>query len=227
MINPFGFITTVVLFKVAEYLKKYPVFSKIPPILLSGVVLIFILDYFHIDYKIYNESACFLTYMLMPATVALGYPLYKNIQILTKNKRIICLAFVIASIIAMISTYITAKLCHADMNLVISMLPKSVTAPIAVEISKSIGGVPELTACVVVLTGVCGAVLGHKILKLIHVKNDIAIGLSMGAASHVIATSKCIETGKEKQIVMSTLALVVVGVLTAILAPIFVYFIKG
>ena len=226
MINPLGFVATVVLFKTAEYLKRYPFFSKIPPVLFAGCLLILILNFFHIDYNLYNESACWLTFMLIPATIALGYPLYKNIHILIKNKRIIYSAFVFASLTAIIITYITSRICHTDFGLILSMIPKSVTAPIAIEISKSIGGIPELTACVVVLTGVCGAILGHKILKLIKVKNDISIGLSMGATSHVIATSRCIETGREKQVVMSTLALVVVGILTALLAPLFVLLIK-
>ena len=123
---------------------------------------------------------------------------------------------------ALVATYIIASLCKSDLNIIVSLLPKSVTAPIAVEISKTLGGIPELTACVVVLTGVFGAVLGHKILSLIGVKNDLAIGLSIGAASHVLGTSSCIEKKREKQVVMSTLALVIVGILTAILAPILI-----
>ena len=88
------------------------------------------------------------------------------------------------------------------------------------------GGIPELTACVVVLTGVFGAMFGHKILKLIKVKSDIAIGLSIGAASHIIGTSKCVETNREKQIVMASVALVIVGILSAIVAPLFLHLIR-
>ena len=80
-----------------------------------------------------------------------------------------------------------------------------------------------ITACVVVFTGAFGGMFGHRILKLIGVKNDIAIGLSIGAASHVIGTSKCVEIQKEKQVVMASVALVIVGILTAILAPLFLY----
>lgn len=223
MINPFGIILTIVLYKLAEGLKKYPFISKFPPLLISGICLIIILKTFHINYDLYNESASYLTFLLIPATIALGYPLYKNSHVLLKYKRIIYPAFLLASLVAIFTTYLTAKLCHTDLNVMVSMLPKSVTAPIAVEISKSMGGVPELTACVVVLTGVFGAILGHKILNFIHVKNDLAIGLSIGASSHVLGTSKCIEKGKEKQIVMSTLALVIVGILTAITIPLFLH----
>lgn len=226
MINPFGLIITIVLFKLAQRCKNIPFVGKLPPLLIAGVALIFILKVFHISFDTYNESACYLTFLLFPATVALGYPLYKHSDILVKNKRVVYSAFAFASLFAIVITYVTAKLCNVDSSLIISMLPKSVTAPIAVEISKQLGGVPELTACVVVLTGVCGALTGHKILELIRVKNDVAIGLSIGAASHVIGTSCCIEKGREKQVVMSTLALVIVGVLTSVFAPLFLHFIR-
>lgn len=224
MINPIGLFLTVFLYKIAEKLKAVPILKNIPPMLMAGIAVIILLKLFHINYSLYNESAKFLTFMLIPATISLGYPLYKNIKILAKNKRIIYSAFLVASICAVLSTFLTAKLCHTNSDVIISMLPKSVTAPIAIEISKNIGGVPELTVCMVVLTGIFGAVAGHKILQLIKIKNDIAIGLAIGAASHVIGTSKCIEKGREKQVVMSTLALVLVGIITTLIAPIIIVF---
>lgn len=224
--NLFGLISTVFYFKTAQKTKNIPVLNKFPPILLAGIALILTLELFNIDFDTYNESATFLTYLLIPSTIALGYPVYKNIELLKKNKRIIYTAFILATILAIISTYIFAKICHCNINIIESMLPKSVTAPIAVEISKNLGGIPELTACVVVLTGVFGAMFGHKILKLIKVKSDIAIGLSIGAASHIIGTSKCVETNREKQIVMASVALVIVGILSAIVAPLFLHLIR-
>lgn len=219
MINPSGFLLTVFYFKLAQKTKNMPVIKKIPPLVIAGILIIITLKFMHITYKTYNESASYLTLLLIPATIALGYPIYKNLELLKKNKRIIYPAFFIASFFAIISTYFVAKLFHTELSIIESMLPKSVTAPVAVEISRGIGAIPELTACVVVLTGVFGAMFGHRILNLIHVKNDIAIGLSMGAASHVLGTTRCIEKGSEKQVVMSSLALVIVGVLTAIFIP--------
>ncbi len=216
MSNFFGFFITIIFYKIAERLK----WPKLPPIIIAGGAIILMLEVFKIDFEIYNKSASYLTLLLMPATIALGYPIYKNIELLKQNKRIIYTAFFVVTVFAIISTYLTAKICHADLCVIESMLPKSVTAPIAVEISKNIGGIPELTACVVVLTGVFGGMFGHKILEIIRVKNDIAIGLSLGAASHVIGTSRCVEKGNEKQIVMASTALVIVGILTAIIAPI-------
>ncbi len=224
--NLFGLIISVLYFKIAQKTKKIPLLSKFPPILTAGGALILTLVLFRIDFSTYNESAEYLTFLLIPSTVALGYPVYKNIELLKRNKRIIYAAFVLASVFAVISTYIIAKVCNCNIEVTESMLPKSVTAPIAIEISKNLGGIPELTACVVVLTGVFGAMFGHRILKLIKVKNDIAIGLSIGAASHIIGTSKCVEINKEKQIVTSSVALVIVGILTAFIAPLFLFLIK-
>lgn len=225
MINPFGFIATILYFKFAQKLKNIPYLgkflSKIPPVVIAGILLIFTLDIFNIDYKKYNESANLITLMLIPATIALGYPIYKNIEILKKNKRIIYLSFLVATIVGIISTYIIGTILKANPNIILSMLPKSTTAPIAMEIAKQIGGVPELCVCVVVLTGIFGSLFGHKLLEIFKVKNNIAIGLSIGAASHVIGTSKCIEKGNEKQIASASIAIVMIGVLTAILTPLF------
>lgn len=225
MTNPFGFIITVLCFKLAQLIKAKKIFllSKLPPIVIAGVFLILTLELFHIDFDTYNESASYITLVLFPATIALGYPIYKHIELLKKYKRIIYSAFFIATIVAILGTYLFAKLCHSELNIIESMLPKSVTAPIAIEISKGLGGIPELTVCIVVLTGVFGGLFGHKILKIINVKSDIAIGLSIGAASHVVGTSKCIETHREKQVVMASVALVIVGILTAIIAPLLLY----
>lgn len=226
MINPFGLFVSVALFKGAQifnsFIEKKGFKIPIPPILIAGIILILILKFGNIDFDTYNESGSFLTLMLIPAVIALGYPIYKHKDLLIKNKRIIYPGFVFATVFALLSTFFVAKFAHTNLKIIISMLPKSVTAPIAVEISKGIGGLPELTACVAVLTGVFGAVFGHKLLKIFKVKNDIAIGLSIGAASHVIGTARCAEKGRELQVVMASLALVIVGILTAIVAPLFV-----
>ena len=222
MINPFGLIITAGLYEIAKMCVKLPFIGKLPPIVIAGVGVILILKGFNISFDYYNESASFLTLLLIPATIALGYPIYKQKHLLMKNKRIIFTAFFVACILGLTTTFLTAYICHTDLKIIESMLPKSVTAPIAIEISKSIGGIPELTACIVVLTGVFGAMTGHKILEWARVKSDVAIGLAIGAASHVIGTARCAEKGKEKQMVMASVAFIIVGIITAFLAPVFV-----
>lgn len=216
----FGIISTLFSYKIAKFLNKYPIIKEISPILSAGLIIILFLKVFKIDYETYKKGANCITFFLIPATIALGYPLYKNVSMLVKNKRVVYFAFLLASLVAFLSTFLIGNFGNSEKQIVLSMLPKSITAPMALEASKLLGGIPELTACVVVLTGIFGGIFGHKILNFVKVKNHVAIGIAMGAASHVIGTSKCIEKGNQKQIVMSTLALVVVGIITVALSPI-------
>ena len=219
MINPFGIISTIFAFKFVQKYNKIPYLRSISPILLSGIILILILKAFNIKYETYLESANYLTYLLIPATISLGYPLYKNINKLFKNKRVIYFSFFFAVILTLIFVVLIGKIIDSEMMIIASMLPKSITAPLALETAKQMQATPELTVCTVVLTGVVGGMFGHKILDLVKVKNNTAIGIALGAASHVIGTSKCIEKGNQTQITMSTLALIVVGILTVVFMP--------
>lgn len=217
MINLWGLIATIIIFEVCKKLKMVKIFSKIPPMMMAGIILIMILCVFKIDYKSYNESAFFLTLLLGPATIALALPLSDNARLLTKNKRAVYFGFIIAVTTALVTTILLGHIFHADWKLITSLMPKTVTTPIAIEISKAIGGIPELTACLVCLTGIYGAMFGHKILKMFKIKSDIATGLSIGATSHVLGTSTCIEKKREKQVVMATLALIIIGILTTVI----------
>ncbi len=217
MVNLWGLITTFIIYELSKKSRKFKYLKKIPPLMLSGIILIMFLEIFHIDYQNYNESACIYTLLLGPATISLAFPLVENLSLLKKNKRAVYFGFIVAALTAITTTFILGKLMHSDWNIITSLIPKSVTTPIAVEISKAIGGIPELTACIVVVTGIYGALFGHKILKWFHIKSDVAIGLSIGASSHVMGTSSCIEKKKDKQVVMATLALIIIGILTTII----------
>ncbi|MBQ8886637.1 MAG: LrgB family protein [Candidatus Gastranaerophilales bacterium] len=221
MINLWGLISTIIVFEICKKLKLLKFFSKIPPMMMASLFLIIVLCVFKIDYKSYNESSCFLTLLLGPATVALALPLSDNATLLTKNKRAVYFGFVVAVVIALITTVVLGHIFHSDWKLITSLIPKTVTTPIAVEISKAIGGIPELTACLVCLTGIYGAMFSHKILKIFKIKSDIATGLSIGATSHVLGTSTCIEKKREKQVVMATLALIIIGILTTLVCVLF------
>ena len=215
----FGFLITIGLFLLFSLFKNNIILKKIPIIISVGLIIILLLKIFEIDYATYFQSAKYLSFFIAPATIALAYPLYKNYHILTKNKRILYCALFLATFGAMISTYFCAKLFNADFQVIMSLLPKSTTMPIALEISKAINGCEELTAFIVALTGVFGGAFGHYILKLLKVKSDIATGLALGSASHVIGTAACAEKKKDKQVAASTVALIIVGILSAIFIP--------
>lgn len=221
MINIWGLFFTILLFLLIKKYNKIKYLKKLPAMFITSILLIIFLKTTNISYDSYNSSACYLTLLLGPATIALGYPLYVNRSVLLNNKRAIYFGFVVATIVAIFSTYIFAKLSHFDFQIINSLIPKSVTAPIALEISKMIGGIPEITACIVAITGLFGAVFGHKILSWFHVKSDVAKGLSIGAVSHVLGTASCIEKNKPKQVVMATISLIIIGILTTVFCLIF------
>ncbi len=225
MINIYGLVLTLLVYFLAVKIKNIGVFSKLPTILTAGVVLIIMLKTSGYDYSSYNKSAGFITMLLGPATIALAFPLVKNIDILKTNKRAVWFGFLFATVVAILSTYALGWIFKIDYNVLVSLLPKSVTTPIAIEISKSVGGIPELTACVVIITGIVGGLSAHRLLKFLKIKHDVAIGLSVGASSHVLGTSRCIEKNKEQQAAVSTLALIIVGLFTALIIPIFLHFV--
>lgn len=217
MNNILWLFLTIILFLIARKYKNTKLIKIIPPMFLTGIILIILLNIFNVSYEDYNEYSSFLTLVLGPATITLAYPLYKNMHLLSKNKRAIFVGFFSSSIIAILSAVIIGNLFHSDIKLIFSLIPKSVTAPIAIEISKLIGGIPELTACIVALTGLFGAIFGHKILKTFKIKSDIAKGLAIGATSHVLGTAACIEKHKEEQVVMATISLIIVGIITTVI----------
>lgn len=223
MINILWLVLTVFLFLAVRKVQKYTIFKFLPPMFLTSIVLIIILESFHVSFEDYNEYCSLLTLLLGPATISLAYPLYKNFYLLSKNKRAVFIGFFTASIIAIISAVTIGKLFHSDLSIVSSLIPKSVTAPIAIEISKIIGGIPELTACIVAITGLFGAVFGHRLLKIFHIKSDISKGIAIGATSHVLGTASCLEKHKEKQVVMATISLIVVGIITTLICVFFVH----
>lgn len=216
------FVFTIISYKLAENLREYKFLKKFPPTCFAAITVILLLKSFSVNYADYNKGAHFISYLLGPATIAFALPLIKNLHILKQNWKIISAGVVVATITGIISVLGIAKLFSITKPIILSIIPKSVTTPIAVDISKSIGGIPELTACIVIITGLIGALFGHRILKLIKVKNHISIGLAIGASSHVLGTSKCFEKN-ELQAAIGSIALILVGILTAIFAPIILH----
>jgi len=121
-------------------------------------------------------------------------------------------------VVGVVSVVMIAKLMGASKEVIFSLAPKSVTTPIAIEISKTIGGIPALTASVVVVVGIFGAIFGYQIMRIVRIKNPMSQGLSMGTAAHAVGASKSMEIGPDHG-AMSSLGLIINGLFTAILAP--------
>lgn len=218
----FWIALTIIVFYASLKLKQIRGFKKVPPILISACVIICVLYLSKTSYATYNEGAHYLTMMLMPATIALALPLIENFDLIRNNKRAVIFGSLTATVIGVGSVIIISKLLKASNSILFSMIPKSITTPIAIEVSKTLGGIPALTACVVVLTGLFGGLIGHRLLKLFKIKHNLSIGLAIGACSHVLGTSRCIEKGEAEQSAISGLSIIIVAIMTAVLAPVLI-----
>ena len=188
------------------------------PILLTIASLILFLKLTGISYEAYQEGGQLIEFWLKPAVVALGVPLYLQLEMIKKQLLPILLSQLVGCLVGIVSVVLVAKLLGATPDVICSLAPKSVTTPIAMEVSNTTGGIPSLTAAVVVMVGLFGAVFGFKILTLGRVKSPIAQGLSMGTASHAIGTSAAMEVSR-KYGAYASLGLTLNGILTALLTP--------
>ena len=188
------------------------------PILLTIALLILFLKLTGISYETYQAGGQLIEFWLKPAVVALGVPLYLQLEMIKKQLLPILLSQLVGCLVGIVSVVLVAKLLGATPDVICSLAPKSVTTPIAMEVSNTTGGIPSLTAAVVVLVGLFGAVFGFKILTLGRVKSPIAQGLSMGTASHAIGTSAAMEISR-KYGAYASLGLTLNGILTALLTP--------
>ena len=188
------------------------------PILFAIGLIILFLTACHIPYDTYHESAKLIDFWLKPAVVALGVPLYLQLSQIKKEIVPILASQMMGCMVGIVSVVVTARLLGASDAVVASLASKSVTTPIAMEVSQALGGIPSLTAAIVVCLGLFGAVFGFKILEVWHVRNPFSQGISMGTASHAVGTSRAMEKG-EKYGAYSSLGLILNGVLTALLTP--------
>ena len=198
----FGIALTIVVYVIFEIIVDKFELSIIPPFVLACPMIIAFI-YFqepYITYEDYETGAGFINFLLGPATVALALPLYNNRRIIKENLPVIISGILVATITGIVSIFICGKMFGASSQVLLSMIPKSVTTPIAMDISSAIGGIPALTAACVIFTGMLGATFNHKILEALKIKNNIAIGLSIGASRHQrLRRQKCPAAGNRRR----------------------------
>ena len=188
------------------------------PILVAIAVIIVFLLSMDIPYDTYHESAKMIDFWLKPAVVALGVPLYLQLSSIKRQFLPILASQMVGCIAGIVSVVIIAKVLGASDTVLMSLASKSVTTPIAMEVTQVLGGIPSLTAAIVVITGLIGAIIGFKTLSVGHVSNPMALGLSMGAASHAIGTSAAMDRDPFVG-AYASLGLTLNGILTALLTP--------
>ena len=214
----FMLVFTFGVFYAAKIIQRRLGWVLFNPILVAIAVIIVFLLSMDIPYDTYHESAKMIDFWLKPAVVALGVPLYLQLSSIKRQFLPILASQMVGCIAGIVSVVIIAKVLGASDTVLMSLASKSVTTPIAMEVTQVLGGIPSLTAAIVVITGLIGAIIGFKTLSVGHVSNPMALGLSMGAASHAIGTSAAMD---RDQFVgaYASLGLTLNGILTALLTP--------
>ena len=188
------------------------------PILIAIAIIIVFLLAMGIPYETYHEGAKLIEFWLKPAVVALGVPLYLQLSSIKRQFLPILASQTMGCVAGIVSVVVIAKMLGASNAVIMSLASKSVTTPIAMEVTQALGGIPSLTAAIVVITGLIGAIIGFKTLSVGHVHNPMALGLSMGAASHALGTSAAMDRDQFMG-AYASLGLTLNGILTAMLTP--------
>ena len=188
------------------------------PILIAIAIIIVFLLAMDIPYETYHEGAKLIEFWLKPAVVALGVPLYLQLSSIKRQFLPILASQTMGCVAGIVSVVVIAKMLGASNAVIMSLASKSVTTPIAMEVTQALGGIPSLTAAIVVITGLIGAIIGFKTLSVGHVHNPMALGLSMGAASQALGTYAAMDRDQFMG-ASASLGLTLNGILTALLTP--------
>lgn len=215
-----GLTLTLIAYQAAVWIFKRAGMSPLAnPVAIAVAIIVSLLLLTGTPYRTYFDGAQFVHFLLGPATVALAVPLYAQWQRLVKMAVPLGIALLVGSFTAAASAVVIGKLFGASSATLKSLAPKSVTTPIAMGIAEKLGGLPSLTAVLVVTTGIVGAVFGAAILNLLRVKDEAVRGFALGVAAHGIGTARAFQVS-ETMGAFSALAMGLNGVLTAVLLPI-------
>ena len=214
-----------IMFVVGLYLINIKIYRRVRfpllhPVLFTIIELVVVLMALNIPYSTFQPGSRMIHFMLGPSVVSLGYILYQQVAHLKKNAISIVLAITVGAVIGIASIVGIGHLLGVKQALIASLAPKSVTTPIAMELAGNNGGIPGLTAVIVVCAGILGSIIGPPIMKLMKIKSPVAKGLALGASSHGIGTAAAIQMGAIEG-ALSGLAIGIMGLITSILLPLF------
>lgn len=211
----FGVALSIGAFWIGVKIQKKTGLVICNPLIIAIILVSAVLLIFKIPYESYNEGGTIINMFLAPATACLAVSIYTKIELLKKNWLPIVVGASCGSLASMGSVYLMCRLFGLDEAMTASLIPKSVTTPIAVGIAGSHGGIVPITVVAVIFTGILGSILAPTLIKIFHVDDPMTAGLSIGACSHAVGTSKAVELG-ETEGAMSGLAIGVCGILTVV-----------
>ncbi len=210
---------TLVAYQVCSWLYRKGRFSPLlNPVMLSVIAIVLVLWVTGTAYQVYFDGAQFVHFLLGPATVALAIPLYRQFERVRRSALAVLVSILVGSATAAASAVGIAWVLGGSKQALVSLAPKSVTAPVAMGIAEQLGGLPSLTAVLVIMTGILGAIVGPYLLNLLGIRDKAARGLAMGTASHGIGTARAMQIS-EVAGAFSGLAMGLNALATALLLP--------
>ncbi|MBK9712508.1 MAG: LrgB family protein [Kouleothrix sp.] len=212
-----------VAYQIYRRMRFAPIFN---PVLIAVVLLVALLTITGTPYQRYFDGAQFVHFLLGPATVSLAIPLYSSYGTLRRRLGPVAGALLVGSLTGVLSAGLIGRALGLAPQTLLSMLPKSVTTPIAMGISEQLGGLPSLTAVLVILTGIVGSIVGPRALDLLRVEDDSVRGFALGIASHGIGTARSLQISEEAG-AFAGLAMGLNGAVTTLLAPLLVWLVRG
>lgn len=214
--NPiFGIAISLFFYVISSALHNRFKSILLNPMLVTVIMVVLTLKIFDIPFEAYQKGGAFITMFLAPATAALAYSIYQQIKILKTYAIPILIGCTAGSLASIASIYACAKFFGLDDALTASMLPKSVTLAISLELSKEMGGLPPVTTLMVSVTGLLGGLLAPTLVRIFHVSDPVAAGIAIGSSSHGVGTARALEMGKIEG-ATSGIAMGVCGLVTTI-----------
>ena len=216
----FGVFVTLAAYFLGLKVKEKTGLAIMNPLLIAIVLVMLLLRGLDIDYAAYNQSARLVSSLLTPATVCLAVPLYEQLQLLKRHKAAILTGVISGVLTSLVCVLVLAMLFGLDHAAYVTLLPKSITTAIGMGVSEQLGGHVSITVAVIIITGVIGNMIAESVCRAFHITEPIARGIAIGTASHAIGTTRAMEMG-EVEGAMSSLSIVVAGVLTVAGASVF------
>lgn len=213
----FGITISIVAYSIGVWINKKTKLAILNPLLVSYLIIIPALIILEIPLEWYERGGDIINMFLSPATAVLAITIYRQREILRKHILSVLGGTIAGSITSLAVVYLMCRMFILPDEITASMLPKSITTPMAIAVSESIGGIEAVTVLAVIITGISGNILSPILIRIFKVKNEIAQGMAIGASSHAVGTSKAIELG-EVQGALSSIALVMSGIVTVILS---------
>ena len=215
----FGVLLSLVAYVIGTYVYKKMKFSIFNPLLIAIAIVIILLTKLGINYESFNAGGQCISFFLYPATVALALPMYKRFSLFRENALPILTSVLCGNICGMTFIILISKLFGISDVLTRSLIPKSITTPIGMAVSKQLEGIQSVTVAAIILTGIIGSILSPILYKFFKIDDKVAFGIAIGASSHAIGTAKAMELG-EIEGAMSSLTMAISGITTVFLAPI-------